>query len=293
MWILFLETFIVSEKLNSRQISLKSLRGVALLVALTFPTVYVIAANFCGLNAAIENLTARQGVYFSNLMPVSVEYLVFMTLLAAIIALNFGVSGLADLSISAVFLGAIGGIYVLNNLFPFGRFAPLQMIVPTTAHLSMSFLNLLGYSTLFLGNQSNMPIFVAWDANKNYSAAYAIAWPCSGVESLIIYTITISLFLRKMRISWVGKVIYFGIGAVITYLINILRIATIFILSIQGGDVGTFHDYYGQLYSITWIISYPLIMIGTQALWSRIQSWRLAKDPQRIPTRKTAFSGPI
>jgi len=31
-----------------------------------------------------------------------------------------------------------------------------------------------------------------------------------------------------------------------------------------------FHDYYGELYAITWILSYPLIIIGSRILWRRL-----------------------
>jgi len=121
-----------------------------------------------------------------------------------------------------------------------------------------------------------MPVLRVWDPNNPLkSARFGIAWPCAGVESLIIYTVTILLFLKKTAIPWKHGIIYFIIGAIITYFINILRIVTIFLLAAKYGtqspEVWSFHDFYGQLYSITWIISYPLIIIGTRSLWSKIR----------------------
>jgi hypothetical protein len=49
-----------------------------------------------------------------------------------------------------------------------------------------------------------------------------------------------------------------------------LRIATIFMIGAGGGDIYPFHNYYGPLYSISWIISYPLVIIATRALWTKI-----------------------
>jgi hypothetical protein len=49
-----------------------------------------------------------------------------------------------------------------------------------------------------------------------------------------------------------------------------LRIATIFMIGAGGGDINPFHNYYGPLYSISWIISYPLLIIATRGLWTRI-----------------------
>jgi thaumarchaeosortase len=278
MWILFLETFLVSEDLDGRISRLQPLRGLGLLVALPLPTLYVLAANHYGLSTMIENLTAQAGVAYSNFMPISLEFIVLMVFFAVIVILNYGVPGLKHFAVSSVFLGAIGVIYIINNLYPYGQFTPFQMIVPTTANLAMGVLNLMGYRTIFLGDySSNTPVFVATDASNRSSAAYAIAWPCSGVESLIIYAITGLLFLRKMPMSHIVRILFFAIGALVTYFINILRIATIFVISIQGGNVAAFHDYYGQLYSIVWIISYPLILVGLHSMWGRIQTRRLKK----------------
>jgi len=85
----------------------------------------------------------------------------------------------------------------------------------------------------------------------------------------MLYTIIMLLFLKKSDIPRLHKIIYFAVGAAVTYFINILRIATLFLIGLNGGDVWAFHDYYGQLYSAIWIISYPLIIIGSQILWSK------------------------
>lgn len=66
------------------------------------------------------------------------------------------------------------------------------------------------------------------------------------------------------------------LGVVVTYFINVLRIVTIFVIGINGGDWMAFHNIYGQLYSITWIVSYPLLIIGSQMLWAKIKNRRMA-----------------
>jgi exosortase/archaeosortase family protein len=86
--------------------------------------------------------------------------------------------------------------------------------------------------------------------------------------------VTILLFLKNSTIPWKQKLVYFIFGAVVTYFINALRIATIFIIAVGGGDIEPFHNYYGQLYSITWIISYPLVIIASRMLWGKIMTWK-------------------
>jgi exosortase/archaeosortase family protein len=132
----------------------------------------------------------------------------------------------------------------------------------------------MGYHTL-LDTRTTVPFLFASNPKnpKEYFGAL-IDWPCSGVESLLIYTVTILLFLKKSGISLKHKIIYFMIGAIVTYFINILRIVTLYVIAIHNGNWGIFHDYYGPLYSITWIISYPLVIIGSQALLDKIRNWR-------------------
>jgi len=105
------------------------------------------------------------------------------------------------------------------------------------------------------------------------TAKFAIAWPCAGIESLLIFTAVVLLFLQQMTISWKAKAGYFIVGAAVTYFINVFRIVTIFNLGMQYGinsnQVQAFHFYYGPLYAIAWIVSYPLIILISQGLWRK------------------------
>jgi exosortase/archaeosortase family protein len=76
----------------------------------------------------------------------------------------------------------------------------------------------------------------------------------------MIYSITISLFLKKTAFSLKKKFAIFTFGAVVTFLINILRIVTLFVIAVSGGAFERFHNFYGQLFSTTWIMSYLLII---------------------------------
>ena len=278
LWLFFLEIILNWEELQTKKISdMKLARKIALIISLLIPTAYVIVANFYGLNYTIEKLAEQHNIPFASWMPLSTEYLVFASLFALIILLEYGISGSKDFSISTVFLGIIGVIYTIDNVYPYGRFAPFQIIVPTTATFAANVLNLMGYETRmsFISNHptyGSMPILTAWDSQGRFSQPFAIGWPCSGVESLLIYIVTILLFLQNSVIPWKHRIIYFIIGGIVTYFINILRIVTIFVISINGGDPGAFHDLYGQLYSIFWIVSYPLIIVASRALWRKIRN---------------------
>jgi thaumarchaeosortase len=126
-----------------------------------------------------------------------------------------------------------------------------------------------------------MPYLRVWDpVNLRKSTALGIGWPSSGIDSLLLFIITILLFLKKSNISWKQRAIYFTFGAIVTYLINISRVTTLFVIAMNTGasslEWQQFHEFYGPLYSIIWIMSYPLIMIGSQALWKKIKKPKTA-----------------
>jgi thaumarchaeosortase len=293
MWLACLEAILGWEGLEINKIGkLKSLRTAVFIIAIVLPTVYMYAANFLGLNTAIVSwarLYTKES-WGADLMPLCIEYLVFATLFITINTLMYGKKGLANFSISSSLLIAIGTIYLIDNVYPYGQFTPFQIFVPTTAQLAGNLLSSMGYKTQYIApGASNMPALYV--SNSKGFAVFNIAWPCSGVESLIIYTLVILLFLKKSIIPWWQKLIYYTIGAIVTYFINILRIVTIFVIAVNNGmqspQVQQFHDYYGQLYSITWIIAYPLIIIGSRLLWGRIKNrMRTGKD------ERTSFSTP-
>jgi thaumarchaeosortase len=276
LWLALLEIILNWEKIPETKIrKLKSTRTWAFVAVVALPILYVVAANYWGLNNAILDFGRNNNISSSVLefLPLSTEYLVLTVFFAFIVTVYYGVDQLGNFSISTFFLGIIGMVYTIDNLYPWGRFTPFQILVPTTTMLAAGVLGLMGFGTsISFSNDPGMgslTLLRVWASNGK-SAAFDIAWPCSGVESLLIYSVTILLFLKNSSISWKQRIVYFVFGGAVTYFINALRIVTIFMIAINGGDVGLFHNYYGQLYSLFWIMSYPLIIMGSRALWGRI-----------------------
>jgi thaumarchaeosortase len=221
-------------------------------------------------------------------MALSTEYLVFAALFSLTVFLQFGKKGLRDFSVPVFFLGIVGALYTIDNVFPYGQFTPFQLLVPTTATLAASALNLMGYQTSLV-TAGTLPRLTATDpASPLRTATFDIAWPCAGIESLLIFTVVAFLFLKRMPLNWKAKTGYFAVGAAVTYFINVLRIATFYPIGMDYGvnseQVQLFHFYYGPLYSIAWIVSYPLIILASQTLLRKITNRELstpaAKKPQ-------------
>ena len=82
-------------------------------------------------------------------------------------------------------------------------------------------------------------------------------------------------FLLRFSLDKAGAV---AAQPYIAYLINLIRIVTIFTIGMEYGvasnQVQLFHFYYGPLYAMAWIISYPLILLATIDIWKKIKKPR-------------------
>jgi thaumarchaeosortase len=272
IWLILLE-FILSWDAFKPKISKQDMAKLAVYaVSLVLPTVYVVSEYYFGLNGAISGWSMHNGVAFYDSMPLSVEYLVFSALFFLTVLFCFGKQGLRGFALPGSFAALVGIIYTIDNVFPYGEFTPFQILVPTTATLAEKILNIQGCVTS-MTMQNGMPTLQA--TGQLGTAKFSIAWPCAGIESFLIFTAVVLLFLQQIHISWKAKAGYFAVGVVITYFINVLRIVTIFNIGMQYGaesiQVDNFHFYYGPLYSIIWIMCYPLIIFAIQGLWRKIR----------------------
>jgi thaumarchaeosortase len=282
VWLVVLVFAFDWEKYRSKPSSISTKSKVAFGIALALPTCYVIASNFFGVNDVIMAMGKTFGIItpWLNDLPLSVEFMIFALLFGVVFFAAYRRKGLSDFSLTIALLAAVGIINLLTILYPYSGnnrvpFTPFQILVPSTAGLSRDFLNLMGYKTALMGSADNVPIL--WVSNGQTYFVSGIAWPCAGIDSLIIYSVVMLLFLRKADFPRLHKVAYFAFGAVITYLINVLRIVTIFLIGLTGDNaaVSTFHGFYGQFYSTVWIVSYILIIIGSRIMWSKLRPAKL------------------
>ena len=283
IWLIALELILDWERLKTSKIDkLFSARTFAIIAALALPTIYVFISNYWGLNAAITDLSRQNSVQWWDQMALAIEYLAFSFFYCLITLVLFGTKGWKTFSVPLFFLVAVGTLYTIDNLYPYGQFTLFQFLVPTTTTLASGVLNLMGYNTILTTETDSLlgslPILTATDPNNPLrSAQFRVAWPCAGIESLLIFTVVVLLFLKRMPISWKAKIGYFTFGAAITYIINILRIVAIFMIGMDRQDVTQFHFYYGPLYSIAWIVAYPLIILGSQSLWRKLKKSQESK----------------
>jgi thaumarchaeosortase len=277
IWLIALELILGYGSLPKSKVILASKTRLTLFaVSLALPTLYVTASFYGGLNSAITNISTQNNVQWATSMPLSIEYLAFALFFCVTLFLGFGKRGLTTFAIPAFFAALIGALYTIDNIFPYGQFTPFQIFVPTAASIAQAIFNLMGYTTN-LDNSQTPTLQVSGAAG---TAQFQIAWPCAGIESLLIFTVVVLLFLKRMHISWKAKLGFFAIGAIVTYFINIFRIVNIFLIGMKYGEnssqVQLFHFYYGPLISMTWIVAFPLILILGLMVWQKHKTAKTA-----------------
>jgi thaumarchaeosortase len=251
-------------------------------VIMLLPTLYAVGLSY-GLHGGIVDLGRAVGVpilngdewFLTHSWPFSLEYVLFSVFFVTSIWLLYGIRGLKSFAVSSFFLGGVGVFYMIDTFYPYGTFTSLQAFVPITVSGVVFILNVLGYGTqTFAGGADGLGLY-ATKANRSYSAI--VSWSCAGSHSLFLYSFMIMLFLRGTNISRMRKIIYVVLGAVGTFFVNILRIVTIYVIGINGGNqpAELFHEFYGEFFFIAWMFIYlSLIFLTETRLIGKINSLR-------------------
>ncbi len=292
LWLFFLETALGWQKLKKEHATGWSKKTVLTAVIMLLPTLYAVGLNF-GLHAGIVELGRAVGVpivngdewFLTHSWPPSFEYILFTVFFVTSILLLYGFRGLKHFAVSSVFIGGVGVFYMIDTFYPYGTFTALQFLVPVTTSGAAAILNLLGYETrISPAGDTGLNLTASIGGGKPYGAT--VAWSCAGSHSLFLYSFMIMLFLRGTSISRMRKIIYVVIGAVGTFFLNILRIATIYVIGVNSGidPAELFHEFYGEFFFIAWMFIYlSLIFLIETRLINKIKSIRRS-NKSRIDT---------
>ena len=301
MWLLVLEYSLnlgEEPKTDQEDMPRNKLKILATYICAFIPIIYILSVNFLGLDQAVIQLAeAFRGEYWranfgdwehilTAAWPLSFEYLMFTVSFLATILLVYGKSGLKKFGISLGLIAGITAIYLTDTIFPYGVLKPLQLLALPTASWAAMLLDLLGcvFTMYYSPGGTAMPIIRTRDfAGK--SVSIGIAWPCAGVHSMFLYTLIMLLLFRKSSIPRFRKLVYFIFGAVGTYFVNVLRIIAYYFIRVESGlsAAETFHDVYGELLFVVWILIYILLIVV-------IQKFKLAEKTLQGIKKLTQFS---
>ncbi len=263
VWLLFLEILLSRHKFPRvnviAELKQVNVRFVVGLVVLLVPTTFVLWEYLGGGRDSVISLGQLVGAPFPEAWwdwPLAFESMMFTFCFVFSVWLLQNRNGLRRFKVSLFFIGAVAFFFMTDAFYHGGTAWFLQLLVPPIASTAAFFLNILGYSTTATPYADGYLLLLR--RTGGYNMNLLVYWPCAGVHSLIIYTFVMLLFFRNTEISSRRKIVYVIVGAVGTFMVNILRIVSIGII---GGNTGPeasrlFHEYYGELFFVVWIVVY-------------------------------------
>jgi len=296
LWLLFLELALAWKKLPNKSLNITT---IALTTAV--PN-YLIGIFAFALNNEIMELGKlvrvpyqEHGEWLLEGWGLSVEYVVLTVCFVVSVLLLYRIDGLKFFSISTFFLAATSCFYMIDTFIPFGLLNILQGFVPLIASSAAGILNWLGYATRVLSPERILELYKTdpkgmWGLDVHgLNTLVLIAWGCAGVQSLFIYTFVILFFVKGASISLRRKALYVTIGAIGTFLVNLLRIVSICLIGVHISPeaLKMFHEYYGELFFIVWIIVYFLMIIYGSRILTKLVAFASKLRKLLISFRRT------
>lgn len=263
IWLILLEIYMSRHKFPEfnliAELKQPNVRVLLGSIALLVPTVFTVWQYVSGGRDLIVLLGQLLGAPFPEPewdWPLAFEAMLFTFFFILSVWLLQNLDGLRRFKISLFFLGSVATFFMVDAFFHGGTIWFLQFFVPPIVSIAAFFFNGLGYTTITTAYADGY--LLAIRKAGGYPMNLLIYWPCAGVHGLIIYTIVIILFFKNAEISFKRKIIYFVVGAIGTFMTNILRIVSIGIIGVNTGPEASrlFHEYYGELFFIVWIVVY-------------------------------------
>ncbi len=262
LWMLVIELTFGRKASESVSYSFSRKRWFCFFAAIVFPTFYVILTQV-GLMESIVQLgrlvgVPSGGIYGEGFLqihwPLSLEYLILASSLLTATILLYGTRGLGRHIVSSIFLGAVGLFFMIDTFYPFTSSKILESFVPPVIESTVFLLNSLGSAARMVSIGNGWGILVNGQLGRRFIVA--INWPCAGIHSLIIYSFTIVMVLSIMSVRVRRRIVYVIVGAAGTFIVNILRIASICLIGVNTGyeAANLFHDSFGEIFFLVWMV---------------------------------------
>ena len=261
LWLVLLEIFLSRHRLPKFNIIAKlrqaDVRFISGLIVLLTPTAFTLWQFLSGGEDMVILLGRLVGAPFPEWdWPLAFESMLFAVCFVLSVWLLQSLIGLRRFKVSLFFLGAVATFFMADTFYHLGTVWFLQLLVPPIVSMAAFLLNILGYptTTTLYADGYLLAIRKAGGDHMNL----LVYWPCAGVHSLTIYTIVFLLLFKNMMVSSKRKIAYLLVGAVGTFMANILRIVSIAIIGANTGPAASrlFHEYYGELFFVIWIVVY-------------------------------------
>lgn len=213
------------------------------------------------------------------------DYLILAIFLFAIFSFLFGFRSIKEIPTAIVYAVGSGLILLLDSFFPYGSISFLAGMVPLITNMVVF---LLGVSGVHMMNGPYDPapppaVYLTgnflWMRGLPGNIVLQINWPCMGVFSMLIYTLIMAILMMKLNAPAKRKLIYFVIGAIGTFFINIFRIFLIaYYVAFISIDVKIFHENIGEFLFLAWVVFFLLTVVKIESKLTKARSDALSSQ---------------
>ena len=258
---LFASAFLIFEYFDSRRFLIYQMsrwKVFSTLTVMLSAILYFTLAVFFGLQSRLWAWGESWGIPLLYSWVWLWDYLVFALYLILLILIFFNTKAFKRMLASVVYLFGMLLVLSLDALFPYDTLGPLQSVVPIILGIDVSLLNLIAPgSARAWGNVLTLQ-------GRRGSFTITVYWPSAGVHSIIIYSLIMLIFLLKLDLSNRERAMFFLIGAIGTFFINIIRIlllsAYVVTVTTDMWKFEEFHSIAGDILFLPWIAAYLLLV---------------------------------
>jgi thaumarchaeosortase len=200
--------------------------------------------------------------------PLAIDYIAYIVLAFFETLILLGPKGFKAITTPVVYSLGTTALVLLDAFFPYDSLAFMQNWVGIIWRLVLVVLAMIGVRIVTSPAGLYPPPAVDLvrnsllvNGNKGFMTIL-IYWPSSGLVSMLIFSIVIAVIIIKMDIPVKRKVIYAGIGALGTFMVNVIRVSMIvsYVMFISL-DVEAFHEVIGEILFLIWIVIYLALII--------------------------------
>jgi len=251
-------------------------REIAFAFCIALLSIFFIAVYAFDLHAVVaeagKTLNVQNDTFLKNWVWLW-EYIVLAAYILGLVTSLFGFRSVSKFSVPFVYLIGMALILLLDGVYPYESLGFLQALVPVITEIVIGLLWLSGVY-IMRSPELNAPRPSVQVVDNMLSIrgttgymTLLMYWPCVGILSMLIYSLIIIILMVKLEAPFKRKIIYAAVGAVGTFITNILRIFMItYYVAYISVDIKIFHENIGEILFLVWVIAF--LMIVTQCeIW--------------------------
>ena len=267
------------EARNLLKVRLTRKREIAFALCVALLSLFFIAVYAFDLHAVVaeagKTLNVQNDTFLKNWVWLW-EYIVLAVYMLGVVTSLFTVRSISKFSVPFVYLLGMASILLLDGVYPYESLGFLQGMVPMITEIVLGLLWLSGVY-IMRSPELNAPRpsvqvidnMLAIRGTTGYMNLL-MYWPCVGVLSMLIYSLIIIILMVKLEAPLKRKIMYAAVGAVGTFITNILRIFMItYYVAYISVDIKIFHENIGEILFLVWVIAFLMIVTQSEIWISR------------------------